>query len=72
MNYINVNLTIKCYWQFKEFPEYKISRCKKVINSKKGKILKYHNRGFFINGKYIKRNEINKLVEPIKITTCPF
>ena len=73
MNKEAVNLTFFVYWRFKEFHNLKVTRCKKVIDTKRGKLLKYNTRGFFINGAYYKRNEINKLIEPIpKNEYCPF
>jgi hypothetical protein len=60
-----VNVIFKCKWQFKDYPHLKVTDCKKIINEKTGKILKYNQRGFFIAGKYLKRNEINKHLKKI-------
>lgn len=65
MNYQCVTLTFKTFWQFKDHPHLKVTRCKKIINTKTGNILKYNIRGFYIYGKYIKRSEINKHIENI-------
>ena len=60
-----VNVLFKVVWQFKENPEYKVTKCKKIINTKTNKMLIYNKRGFFINGRYLKRNEINSYLETI-------
>ncbi len=65
MNYQTVTLTFKTYWQFKEYPHLKVTKCKKIINCKTGNILKYNVRGFFIVDKYVKRSELNKHIEII-------
>ena len=48
---VQVNFTVK--WEFKEYPHYKISTCKKIINCKTGKIIKCTKSGgsvgYFIN-----------------------
>ena len=60
-----VNVRFKVVWQFKENPEYKVTKCKKVINTKTGNLLIYNKRGFFIKDRYLKRNEINTHLEKI-------
>jgi hypothetical protein len=65
MNYEEVTLTIKTYWRFKDNHNLKVTKCKKIIDTKRGVFLKYGLRGFYINGKYYKRKEINKLIEVI-------
>lgn len=60
-----VNLTIKVFWRFKEYPYLKITKCKKIIDCRKSKLLVYNKRGFFINGKYYKRNQLNSMIEKI-------
>jgi len=73
MNYENLNIKFKVYWQFKKYPHLKITKCKKIINCKNGKILKYHPKGYFIIDRYFKRNELKPMIEPIpKIEYCPF
>ena len=66
MKVLYVTLTFAVFWQFKDSPHYKVTKCKKVINCKTGKLLKYGSRGYFIDKNYVKKNEINKLVEKIK------
>ena len=68
--YINVVLEAK--WQLKINDTYKITKCKRVVNSKTGKILKYNTRGYFINGKYYKKKDINNMIELIPEIECPF
>ncbi len=60
-----VNVPYKVFWRFKEQPHLKVTKCKKIINTKTGVVLKYHTRGFFISNRYVKRNELNNLVERI-------
>ena len=68
-----VNLTFKVLWQFKDYPHLKITKCKKVINCKTNKILKYHVRGYFIGNSYIAKKELNNHIEKIqKKEYCPF
>lgn len=61
----DVNLTIKVFWRFKEYHYLKITKCKKIIDCRKSKLLTYNKRGFFINGKYYKRNQLNSMIEKI-------
>lgn len=67
-----VTLTFTALWQFKDQPHIKVTKCKKIIDVKKGKELKYTTRGFYINGKYVKRKDINSMIEKIKVIDCPF
>ena len=66
MNKETVILTFNVYWQFKDFNYLKVTKCKKIVDTKRGVLLKYGVRGFFIKGKYYKRSELNRLLEPIK------
>jgi hypothetical protein len=61
----NVNLTFKVFWRFKDFHHLKITKCKKIIDCKKGKIVNYTTRGFYIGNRYLKRNELKNLIEKI-------
>lgn len=71
---VTVLFTVK--WQFKGFPHYKISTCKKVINCKTGKIIKCIKSGgsigYFISGKFYKKSDINDFIEVIPKSKCPF
>lgn len=69
---IHVNLTFKCFWRFKDHHYLKVTKCKKIINTKTGKLLNYHVRGYFVKGIYIKRKDINKYLEKIPRQICPF
>lgn len=60
-----VNLTFIVFWRFKDFNHLKITKCKKIIDCKKGKILNYGIRGYFINGKYYKRKDLKPMIEKI-------
>ena len=60
-----VNLTFKVFWRFKDFPHLEVTKCKKIINSKTGKILNHQARGFFIGGRYVKRKDLNQYLELI-------
>ena len=66
MSYEYVNIVLKVKWQFKESPHIKVTECKKLVNTKTGLLLKYTTRGFYVNGRYLKRNQINAYIEPIK------
>ena len=73
MSNIYVNIKFHVIWQFKEFNEYKVTKCKKVVNSKNETLLTYNQRGYFIKGKYYKKKELNKFLEKIpKTEYCPF
>lgn len=71
---VHVNYLVK--WQFKEFPNYKISTCKKIINCKRGKIIKCTKNGgsigYFISGKFYKKSDINNHIELIPKSKYPF
>lgn len=72
---VTVLFTVK--WQFKEYPYYKISTCKKIINCKTSKIIKCTKSGgsigYYIASKFYKKSDINKYIEIIpKKEYCPF
>lgn len=67
-----VNIKLKVLWQFKNNPEYKVTKCKKIINIKTNKIISYSTRGFYIKNRYVKRSEINRLIKPVVINKNPF
>lgn len=70
MYYIRV--TLKAKWQFKDLEHIKVTECKRVVNERTGKILNYNQRGYYINGKYYKKQELNKYLEKVKISEYPF
>jgi len=72
MNYETVNVKFKVFWQFKEVPNLKVTKCKKIINCRTGNILKQHSRGFYVQNRYIKRSELNKHIEKITKVQLPF
>jgi hypothetical protein len=72
-----VQVSYRVKWQFKEHSHYKISTCKKIINCKTGKIIKCTKSGgsvgYFINGIFFKKSDINTHIEVIpKKECCPF
>lgn len=71
---VTVLFTVK--WQFKDYPHYKVSTCKKVINCKTGRIVKCTKNGgsvgYFISGKFYKKSDINSHIELIPKINCPF
>jgi len=72
MNNLEVTLTFKVYWRFKKHHHLKVTKCKKIIDVKNNKMLKYGVRGFYIDGSYYKRNQINLMIEKIPNEKCPF
>lgn len=71
---VQVNFLVK--WQFKEFPHYKITTCKKIVNCKTGKIIKCTKSGgsigYYINSIFFKKSNINNHIEVIQKNKCPF
>jgi len=71
---VQVNFLVK--WQFKEFPHYKVSTCKNIINCKTGKIIKFTKNGgsvgYFIAGRFYKKSDINDHIESIPKIKTPF
>ena len=68
-----VNIKFEVVWQFKEFNQYKVTKCKRVLNSNTEKLLTYNRRCYFIKGKYYKKKDLNKFLEKIPlIENLPF
>jgi len=68
-----INIPFNVFWRLREFPHLKVTRDKKIINSKTGKLLKYQPMGFFIGNMYVKRKDLNELIEKIpQKETLPF
>lgn len=65
MNIEYVNVSFPCLWRFKNYPHLKVTKCKKIIDTKRGVLLKYTTRGFYIDGSYYKRSDLNKMLERI-------
>jgi len=63
-----VQVSYQAKWEFKDFPHYKISTCKKIIKCTKsgGSI------GYFINGIFFKKSDINNHIQVIKVSKLPF
>ena len=75
MQTISISYTL--VWQFKTHPHLKITRCKKVINAKTGRMLKQcingGSVGYWIDSKtFITKNSINERVVKIKESNCPY
>ena len=71
-----VQVGFKVKWQFKEYPHYKVSICKKIINCRTGKIIKCTKNGgsvgYFISSKFYKKSNINDYIELIPKEYAPF
>jgi hypothetical protein len=71
---VQVNFIVK--WQFKEYPHYKVTTCKKIVNCQTGKIIKCTKNGgsvgYYISSKFYKKSDINKHIELIPKTKYPF
>jgi len=72
---VTVLFTVK--WQFKEYPYYKITSCKKIINCRTNKIIKCTKNGgsigYYISSVFFKKSDINNFIELIpKKEYCPF
>ena len=71
---VQVNFTVK--WQFKDYPHYKVSTCKKIINCQTGKIIKCTKNGgsvgYYIASDFYKKSDINKHIEIIPKLKTPF
>lgn len=71
---ISTNYYLK--WNLKGLPDYSISQCGLLINTKKGKIVKKvlngGNLGFWIKKEFYTLKQINSLCELIKSSDCPF
>ena len=71
---VQVNYLVK--WQFKDYPYYKITTCKKIINCRTGKIIKCTKNGgsvgYYINSIFFKKSDINNHIEMIPKSKLPF
>lgn len=72
-----IEIKLKAKWQFKDYTYYKVTVCKKIVNTKSGKIVKCvkvgGSIGYYINGNFYKKSDINKYIELIpKKEYCPF
>jgi hypothetical protein len=72
-----VKVIFKAKWQFKEYTHYKITTCKKVVNTQTNRLIKKTKSGgsvgFNIAGNFFKLSDINKHIEIIpKKVFLPF
>ncbi len=71
-----IDVKYKVYWQIKGNEIYKVTKCKKIINSKKGTILNQRIKGgtigWWISNTFVKRKDINQHLEPITKKENPF
>jgi hypothetical protein len=74
--YISTTYKLILKWQFKNYPHYKITDDKKIINTKTNRFLKKSvnccSIGYWIGKKFIPLNKINNHVQKIKYEYCPF
>ena len=74
---MEISVTYTAKWQIIEFPYYKWTDCKKLINCKSGKevqkVMKGSKPGYYINRKFIPLIKLRKLIELIPDDgDCPF
>lgn len=72
-----VEVKYRVFWQFKDYNHYKVTKCKKIINTKTSTILKQSIKGgqvgYWINKQFIKRKDLNNHLELIpKKEKIPF
>ena len=76
MNDLKLEKQYRIMWQIKDFPYYKITECRNIINSKTGRILKRcvigYSTGYWISKKFIYLNRLNEYCEKIRKEHCPF
>jgi len=73
---ITISTTYKDKWVFKDNHDYIITTCKKVINVKRGTIVKKTTKngsiGWWIAGNFIPQSKVNNYVELIQYDAVPF
>ena len=75
-----LQVTLKAKWDLIEFPHYKWTECKQLLNARTGKIIKKTTNGkgvkagYYINRKFIKIEDLmsKKLVQKIESKQTPF
>jgi len=74
MNWISISYDL--IWEFKDYPNYKVSKCGKVFNMKTNrkikKVVNGRSIGFWIKGKFITLNNSRKLIRKIEKLDMPF
>lgn len=68
MQTISIQYSLK--WEFKDYPNYKITSCRKVVNCKTGKIKKQclngGSIGYWIGKTFIPKSKLNEQIIIIK------
>ena len=71
-----ISISYALIYQFREHPEYKVTKCGKIFNTKTGRRIKktVNSRcvGFWIKGKFISLSSKDKHLEKVKRAECPF
>lgn len=71
-----INVQYRVFWQFKNNDNFKVTKCKKIINCQKGILVKQTIRGgsvgYWINKNFIKRIDLNDHLEKIPKDNYPF
>lgn len=71
-----ISNTYECVWQIKGAEQYKVTKCRKIINTHRGKeirrVINGRSVGYWISGKFIPLSTINKYVEKIPVDILPF
>ena len=67
MKTISILVTYDVIGQIVGHPNYIITKCGKIINRKKGTVIKRTNRGYFLDGKFVK----DYVIESAGVK-CPF
>jgi len=73
---VSITTTYKDKWEFNDNPHYIVTECKKVINLKRGKIVKKTIKdgckGWWIAKEFIKESQVNDKVRLIFKIKVPF
>lgn len=74
---MRIEVTFVAKWQIKRFEYYKFTTCKKLINTKTGKLIamvSHHNvAGYYIKRKFIRLDDLRGMLELIPAkSSCPF
>ena len=74
MHYISITYTLK--WQFKNYRNYKVSKCKRIFNTKTNREVMFRINGgivgVWIGKKFIPKSKINSYIELIPKEETPF
>ncbi len=74
MQTVSIKYDLK--WRFKKFPQYAVTSCRKVVNTRRNRFLKQSlnggSIGYWIVGNFFPKSKINDMVELIKEETLPF